>query len=367
MSRYEAEHVKNILHLSDQFNLQFELDWLLCGNLFIVPFEVSVATKVENVATVLDNKLRQVIEKIVPKMKLILFTIFKHRFSAENSQNDDSNLGIMFEEFLRNRFRAVIYIPDCCSEDIQEALHSKVSKSKNRKRNQCLQDIMEKAEKCGTLNLIEILTHEKSDVSQLHLYSLDSNLNLHKSELAMEQIFSPDSRTAMSSENEEAAIFNYMSAILCLSFLMIGNPLMSDPLDIDTRYQCTKLSSVERARFDQCRKMVPGDGEGTFPKLILSPQQCNILTEDGQFFCFLGEPGSGKTLVLLAKALIEANNVETQYVFFVMPETRTEFSNVVHKFFDDHLESSAMRDKVKILLVDEFGFASLAEEIKRKW
>ncbi|XP_075259902.1 uncharacterized protein LOC142351647 [Convolutriloba macropyga] len=237
MSRYEAEHVKNILHLSDQFNLQFELDWLLCGNLFIVPFEVSVATKVENVATVLDNKLRQVIEKIVPKMKLILFTIFKHRFSAENSQNDDSNLGIMFEEFLRNRFRAVIYIPDCCSEDIQEALHSKVSKSKNRKRNQCLQDIMEKAEKCGTLNLIEILTHEKSDVSQLHLYSLDSNLNLHKSELAMEQIFSPDSRTAMSSENEEAAIFNYMSAILCLSFLMIGNPLMSDPLDIDTRYQ----------------------------------------------------------------------------------------------------------------------------------
>ena len=65
--------------------------------------------------------------------------------------------------------------------------------------------------------------------------------------------------------------------------------------------------------------------------VILSPQQHSILNKNEPFVFLRGEPGTGKTLLLLAKALLDALNPANN-VIYVIPKQNSKLTELLQQF-----------------------------------
>ena len=88
-------------------------------------------------------------------------------------------------------------------------------------------------------------------------------------------------------------------------------------LDVDERYQQNYTKWLSKHGGDLRLKSV-----------ILSPQQHSILNKNEPFVFLRGEPGMGKTLLLLAKALFEALN-PADNVIFVIPKQNSKLTELL--------------------------------------
>ena len=90
------------------------------------------------------------------------------------------------------------------------------------------------------------------------------------------------------------------------------------------------------------------------PDLILSPQQKRILEEKKRFLVLLGEPGCGKTSLLLARALNAAEDPNVENIFFSIPKTKIPMRRWLEKFISSS-SSVNLKKKWKVIEFSQFN------------
>ena len=284
LKSFTLNHTQSFLDIPHYFNFAFEIDWLFCGAGYFVPFEISVSTKAESYETTLTNKLTQVLERLTPKVKLFLHTILR---DCKTEVIGTQSFQKLYKSFVDNYLKIIIYIPNANLLKIKDAL-SNIRIKLGNKNLKSLANLINEAEKTDTLKLVHILIHN-DDVDQAPtLYKIDGSLNLTESQITIEEIFDcPQYR-----KSEPVKIVEYVSAVFCLSYLMIDNTChLSRPFDIDSRYQNSNLPKNEKLKLDAINKTL----NRPELSLIVSPQQHRILKFDDKLCCIPGEPGCGKT------------------------------------------------------------------------
>ena len=117
-------------------------------------------------------------------------------------------------------------------------------------------------------------------------------------------------------------------------------------------------------------------------KITLSPQQHRILTENKKCLLTKGEPGSGKTVLLLAKAYVAGQDHTISHIYYYAPKVKTalreevdqfvnfpkyrEFFHERFKYLSDHelfdLENKSFKElQNTVLLIDEIYFEDFNE------
>ena len=170
-----------------------------------------------------------------------------------------------------------------------------------------------------------------------------------------------------------------VAALLALSFFV------NEKLEIE-EFAKLPLTTDEKFLNDQ-QKFIKKESESQFLflkqlNITLSPQQHRILTQNKKLLLLVGEPGAGKTVLLLAKAFVAATDPSIESIFYYAPAVKTALKEDVLKFVqypeyeelfskkfkylsDEelfNLESKSFRHlQETILLIDEIYFEAYDE------
>ena len=343
ISDFDNHHLMKLLNIPDCFNFDFEVDWILCTVQYLVAFQISLSTLSGSLQTTIVNKLEQVLEITIPKLKLALFVIL-----------DGYNNPSIYEEFIRQHLKTVIYIPNADQKEISSVLSDLNSCFFKDKVPECMKKfkrMFDAAMKNGYMSYVQLLIHPEFNKTPV-LFSLKQDMTLELLDLTVFDLFCCNRKVA----SEKFPNLEMIASLFCISCIMIDETcLKTEPVDIEERLRQYKPPQNEKKKLDAVK-----------PKYelnqILSLQQCNVLNSTEKFIGLIGEPGSGKTSVMLEKVLFECRDDSTELVFFVIPECKHPFRKYVENFLDDNMDENH-RKKVKIVLVDEYNADSLESEI----
>ena len=320
--------------LKTPYSLDFEIDWIFCSHTKIYGIEVSRSDNPQNPRSAVERKLISVFTKTMPKVCLILASLL---------YNVDQNLDIERRtSLLDERFEFVIYFSNISAKEIKESLEN--CESDMKKAWKVLQTIPDKI-----LQKLSILCPDDATLDQKApvLYKLLNggvSWKLEISNVSLEKMFSgrPE-RISSSAETLNQKLVHFSSAILSFGFLV----------------QNFSIIRPQTRPLDWHSKMALK--EAVFPSIILSPQQRKIVDLPHRFILLLGEPGTGKTLLLFAKALKAAEDPEVDHIVFFYPGTKTEFGKNVSHFVD---QIPLLRQKMKVVKIDNLD--KLLNEVNLK-
>ena len=283
----------------------FEIDWIHCGQNGITGFEVGTYTDPYNPKTALQNKFEQILTIILPQFLLILHTFFTFYYkTTEDLQNNN------FDIFISEHLTLLIYLPQMRMKRMLETLENWKAEMKNSRnkslRSQVLFPLSQTPE--AHLSIVKILVED--ELGMFHVVQIDKDLNpqIAESSLVFENLCRTDFDTRNTSSYE---LLQYINALFIIAshsniFTTCGyDKLISDRyycydelvrthIDIDDRYKAA-LNKTKGNKKQPCNIV-------TELGIILSPEQLKILIMDAHYLALFGPPGTGKSLLLLAKA-----------------------------------------------------------------
>ena len=141
-----------------------------------------------------------------------------------------------------------------------------------------------------------------------------------------------------------------VAALLALSFFV------NKKLEIE-EFAKLPLTTDEKFLDDQ-QKFIGKEPESQFLflqqlNITLSPQQHRILTQNKKLLLLVGEPGAGKTVLLLAKAFVAATDPSIESIFYYAPSVKTALKEDVHKFVQYPEYEELFSEKFKYLSDEE--------------
>ena len=318
----------------------FQFDWLYLGKDCFVVFEVGLGDhdKIDRYSAI-NNKIMQCITKIIPQFSFLIHTLL---------QNLD-NCAISFKDFVEQHFKVVVFLPNTTLEQFKNFCQK--LKSKNKKLKQTAEFYCRNAH---AFNSIVFMLVDESDLQlPMQTYQIDSDMNVMKAvDKYVESLFEKPGETI----NKQ---LRYISSVIALSSLMaVSNGTASpqndlhdlsyvsrneQPLEVDERYLETFpvwAKNSSNAKF-----------VSTGINFILSPEQHRILSNPNKpLLMVYGQPGTGKTSLLLAKFQQMAERDDISEVYFTYPEGKTAFK----RWLDNLMEKSGsmqMKRKGKFLAV----------------
>ena len=308
--------------------LEFEIDWLYLGGEIMIAFEAGMSNKPEQPIQSVLNKLSQCVTKIYPQFLLIIYSLWVEYQKINHARIEFAT----FEMFFKQHFKIVVFLPNvshdafrtCINTIKDSAVVGKNSKKVKSVVPEGFASLLIKNSKC--LDQILILL-ECSDT----LWQISENLDVAESSLGLQKLL----KTQSSSSQCE---YNYITALLALVRLNVvemGLPA----LDVTERYHHSFTIWQKKKR-----KMDP-----ICQNFILSPEQHRILAEEEKTHLVVcGEPGTGKTALLLAKCEQMAQREEIDYVFYAFNQTKTLLINYLNSFMEFQA-TEVLKQKMKIL------------------
>ena len=325
----------------------FEFDWILCSKNRIYGFEVGRTDNVIHPKRAIERKVNSVFGRIFPKFKFILISFLKNlQMSPEK-----------IIQFSDKHFGFVIYFPNISKHSIVAFLKEKCSDAKNLMK--FLSSMPAKI-----LSQIFVMTtendHFKSCFPNLYSFvAIGKTWSLELAALKVEELFECEredltisnladahSQKTIDQEipgNDAMPEIQYLSGLLSFGFLATKFSFDSDPSSLG---------------FEQKQKKIQSD-------LILSPQQKRILVENSRFMLIAGEPGCGKTSLLLARALEAAMDNEIEKIFYMVPRTKTKLREWLQSFVY-RSNCDALKKKWCLLEPYQLGCSRLNESTLRK-
>ena len=342
---FDQVKVNSIMDAYYNYGMSFEIDWLYCGVERIVAFEIGVANNFENPSSAIMNKISQVVKKILPSFQLFMATFF-HTAGEMSSELREQDTGTFIQNFVTENLQIVIYLPNVSIENAHVAFNSIRSRmvefTAGKKVPQSFQFLFESMQKPRSpfdqiLFLLPSDPNLNTEVPKL--FTLDKQFNLQESSTTVCELLS---RENLAQNNEKRSILKYFSALFTYSSLIFKGSLQKvekEAMKLEERYKQSNQEWALKNKSHQTK---------TFMDIILSPQQYRILNEDKQRVCVIGEPGCGKTSLLLAKLMKSVYDKETEKVIFAVAEEKELFHKFLLKFVEENIEVG-LQSKVKIL------------------
>ena len=355
LKSYSNKHFATILDETSIQPGEFETDWLYLGRDTIVAIEIGLCdtnTQSNNPCNqTVRNKLIQVLERTVPHFQSILYSLI----NSIDNENKDGAIGVCTK-----RFQVVVVFPNISFAQFQNALECL---KKDTDNGQCKLFALNNYNETFWHRNLFFALQPGADF----LYKIDQNLtptpiwqtlsNLLASETVFQSNCFDDctsNDTASSSESTRQLLeFQYVSALITLSSLNFIDFWPDDPKDrdLDKKYRktfCNWKSKQDNLTYN-----------GT--DFILSPEQHRILANDKLAHLLItGEPGSGKTSLLLAKCQMLAEENQVQKILYLVRSTKTSFLKMLHTMIKQH-GSELLKQKIEIVAVDDDHYASFCQ------
>ena len=186
----------------------------------------------------------------------------------------------------------------------------------------------------------------------------DSSWKLIKSKSTIQSIFQANDETTPV-ENSNVADQNlaetvnqmcqYISGLLCFGFLARNFSIVTFPEKPLNWHD--KIKKEERVKENVSKKLTT---DNLYPGVVLTSQQLAILERNHRFVYILGEPGTGKTLILFAKMLDAVKSPDVDHIFFFFPSSKIEFKKVLCLFIERYVDNN-YRKKIFLTTTDELG------------
>ena len=330
--------------LDGNFSLSFEFDWILCANDKITVFEVGRSDNVSTPSTTVSRKLTQIFSKLLPKFQYFVVSFLK---SIEMESN-------FIENFLQNHLQFVAFFPNISVDKIKNFLMGLNKGDKENLQFQIFSETLNSMPQ-NIISQVLIMVCGDGDKSQKQLpavYQLQRIENstgwtLFPSSITANDIFRCRNSSQTSSDVSGPSIgdfrpvheVHYISGLLTCGFLIENFHQTEDSQPLPSWNLKVKANSSKKG--DSFSKL--------HPDLILSPKQKRILEENRRFLMLLGEPGCGKTSLLLARALNAAEDPNVETVLFFIPKTKIAMKIWLEKFVSS---STSVNFKKKWKLVD---------------
>ena len=368
---FSNEHLKTIATLPEYSKIpNFEIDWLYLGKEHIVAFEVGLSENPEKAKqSSVSNKLKQCLTKIIPQMQLILCS-----FWGLYSKNDTTSIG----DLLKNTLKVVVCLPNIKHDIFVSQITSikkEVTKTWDTNCSSELALLVER-NRAQVSNYLSFLVCNSSS-NDLVWLKINDQLNVVKCDKPIDDLFDRKTDPSESvlckfydveigSEDSLATLkhtfIDYVSACLASAALSMS-AFISDQnmriekaaLDVDERYQKS---------FKVWRNKNFGENFDDHPQFnfVLSPQQHRILLDQSISHLILtGQPGTGKTLLLLAKCEQLASRKDFDRIFYFYDKNRRLF----RKHLDSLVERSCSQElKSKLIIEGVAEFQSISKKIK---
>ena len=358
MHSFCSKKLKAVLHCSNKIN--FEFDWLFWHQSRVVLFEVGMRETKNNHQQLTDDKISDIIrdklnmtrKQYLPVLKVLFYSIGGFRNKNE-----------MFESWLFGCLSVVLFLANVDHKRLRNKVEEYI---KSRMQSGDFTD------------------QEKTSLSFIHFAgdTLDDSMNkgiFYKYDVDRMRVIEVRSTDLVAQREErngeiEASKFEEIMGTFALSYFctdgsnIIGNfkqgpgSLLERFIDAQKKF-IEKVHGIQHLKKDLLKLDV-----------LLSPQQFRILLEDRKFLRCVGEAGSGKTELLLSKALISSLRDDVERIIFWVPrqvspdaplikivENYKERKNIdkmdivggglIYKVL---LELDVSRLKKTVLLVDEF-------------
>ena len=326
LKSFSNDHLRRILDFQHLTPQQFEIDGLYLGCDCIIAFEVCEPDATERPGHAICNKIIKVIEKILPQMQLILYSFYVS-YQHSRSQQVESSFN-----FLEKSLKIIVYLPyvtyDKFESEIEMIRYELQFPTTTNKQLppevlanlKMIFELMRK--KQHLLNLLQFLIEDSDNRNELKLVQLSKDFQVLDSELYIGDIFND-------SCSEENSMINYFHSLFCFARL-------SDTEKVNDACFQLRVSEVNSL----CNSFGLGHNEAseevtvakTFSNLVLSPQQHRILSErDKTHLLIRGQPGSGKTTLILAKCEQMASSMEFTKIYFLYDKRKLLFQKYLEK------------------------------------
>ena len=363
---FSKKHLETIATMPESSKIpNFEIDWLYLGKEHIVAFEVGLSENPEKAKqSSVSNKLKQCLTKIIPQMQFIIYS-FRSLYSTDNTS---------FEDLLKNTLKVVMCLPNL-KYDIFIAQITSIKEEVTKIRaNTCPSDLALLVAKnwAQISNYLSFLVSNSSSDDLVWL-RINEHFNVVDCDSTIVELFDKqkDSSESVLCKFDDVAIsfgdsqstpkhsfIDYVSACFVSATLSMS-AFTSDPktkiaLDVDERYQ-------ESFKVWRNRNLVGNSDDHPRFHFVLSPQQHQILLdEDNTHLIITGQPGSGKTLLLLAKCEQMASHQDIHRIFYIYNEDRCLF----RKHLDTLIESNCSQDlKGKLKVEGHSCFEDLPHQL----
>ena len=323
---YSQQELRKILDSKLLFN--FEFDWIFFSKSRITIFEAGLHFSKDE-EKIIRHKLHQVFTKIIPAFQIILWFFLQHLLGKEKSAEK-------FADFINNHFSVVVFLADVNTHKVESLLSSVLSKPEMLDFD--LNLIPE-----SKLNLVHFVGNSSDDSENVEKFSrirmkgngsftVETCNKIHFNTAEYSDLNCP----THSEERYMEPIRRALIGLFALGYLVCNedqNPtierLKQDPEDLDYRFQQDLklfLKAKNRTIKETFRKALENFN------LALSPQQLEILQEDPKILIVRGEPGCGKTILLLGKALEAALDENVDHIYFCTPENKDDLKKYVANF-----------------------------------
>ena len=361
---FAKEHLEAILDTNKLKPEIFEIDWLYLGAQKLVAFEIGQSENPDNPISAIDNKIKQSLTRTVPHMQLILYSIFQ--WYCQNGSEDPmlSN----FEQVLE-LFQCIVCITNVPFEKFKLRIDEFTEFAEEQRR---AGKVPTKRMKKSSNELFQLLTNNKQQLSrfvkflfveetsktgpQLNLVWINENFEIKSADYSVENLFQFDKNAA------ENKFLKYASALIsfsALSAIKLDDTIKrhDTPLDLDRKYMNASKNYTNKNK-STC--------DPAANRLILSPQQHGILSDkDKKHLLITGQPGTGKSTLLLAKSEQMALDETVKKIFFLYGRSRRLYGKYIRKCVDKN-GSKELKAKLEIAdmslpfhtdVVDEFTVA----------
>ena len=347
---YKSTELNKIL--KTPYRLNFQFDWILCSYDKIYAIEVSRSYYPDNPKTIIARKVYSTFANSLPKFTFIMSTLLlggENKFSFTDRKN-----------FVEKSCEFIIYFTNISFTNVEQAINSCHNYMKGA------WNVLHEAppEVIGRVSVLcpEDATFHVNAPIACKIVKNDSSWKLIKSKYTTQSIFQANDEAALV---ENSSVFKnvnvadqplaetvnqmcqYISGLLCFGFLTRNFSSVTFPEKPLTWHE--KITKEARVN-ENVRQKTPI--YNTYSGVVLTPQQLGILERDHRFVYILGEPGSGKTLILFAKMLDAARNPNVDHILFFFPASKTEFKKAISTFIKNYVDKS-FQEKIVFTTTDQ--------------
>ena len=318
LKSFSQKHLESIINSAHIKPKEFQMDWVYLGSGKIVVFEVGLSEDPTKPWQTFQNKVSQSLTKHLPQMQLIMCSVWQFFHGSDKRLSPD---------YLKQILQVCIYCLQLKTESLDQM-------AQNIKSILAPGDKTASERKFGAIlmtekqNLLDYITFLVSDDTEkgLCLCKLDSNFELIPCDTTPQTIFENSSQT-------EDKYIDYLSTLLIIASLNSVHPqgrgaTDSCALDVDQRYRPSFQKWATKDKSANTSQTVNLDFQ-----IVLSPQQHKILSDHEKTHLIItGQPGTGKTSLLLAKCKIMLENDSIEQILFLYDERKTHFRKLLDKF-----------------------------------
>ena len=342
LKSFTNRHLESIINPAYIQPQNFEMDWIYLGGDKIVVFEVGLSKNPSESNQLIKNKITQCLTKIIPQMQLIVYSVLR---AFQKRNNADLNA---LEHDLNKNLKFCIYFPQLS----EKALRLKIKQLKNSMTSI---DQQHPQQTFFTEEFLHISIQQRDNITNklfflvtndithsLKLQKIDSNFDLVDSDEPIEGLLES---SAISSDGN---LFHYACSLLAIASVNYCDSVYGDlktktALDVDERYLSWFHRWLMRHKAEK-RILLPDHF-----KFVLSPQQHRILREvDKTHLVITGQPGTGKTTLLLAKCQQMASFDKIDKFLFLYDSAKSIYRKQLEKLIHTNC-SRITTDKLFVL------------------